>query len=102
MPERATSGLFTVRDSYGNATAATEFTVNAIPALVVEAVTDGTVILSWPSDASGFGFRMQASDALGSSWRAASLPEIQPPVPGRIRVMAPSPDTARYYRLRRP
>lgn len=100
VPEGASSGLFTVETPHGNATAAAEFIVFPVPTLVVEAVTEGGLILSWPSDASGF--VLQASDALGSTWRAASLPEIQPPVPGRIRVMAPASDTARYYRLRSP
>jgi len=104
VPAGATSGLFTVETPYGHATAATEFTVNAIPTLVVEAITESTVILSWPDDASGFGFVLQAKDALDSSsaWRAVSLSEIQPPIPGRVVVGDVLSQGARFYRLRRP
>ncbi|HAB15005.1 MAG TPA: hypothetical protein DCE44_01005 [Verrucomicrobiales bacterium] len=102
VPAGATSGLFRVETPHGDTTAATEFTVIPIPALVVKAVTESTVILSWPDDA--IGFALEAKDTLESNpgWQPVSLQEIQPPTPGRVTVADSLSRGARLYRLRRP
>ncbi|HAB15004.1 MAG TPA: hypothetical protein DCE44_01000, partial [Verrucomicrobiales bacterium] len=102
VPVGATSGLFRVETPHGDTTATTEFTVIPIPALVVEAVTESTLILSWPDDA--IGFALEARDTLESNpgWQPVSLDEIQPPTPGRVTVADSLSRGVRLYRLRRP
>ena len=102
LPTDARSGTFTVETPHGNATSVNPLTIIEAPSLALDVRVDGSVILSWPEQATGY--VLQVSDRRGpnATWRPLFLPEASPPEPGRIRVIETPSQTVRYYRLRQP